>query len=64
MNLIRLDSFGILLLAFLFVRRDLSIVIYAVMSSEVCQENPMEGRLAVDKFKGDDDCYHFGPQTD
>jgi len=64
MNLIRLASSGIIFLAFLVVRGDLTIVTYAVMSSEVWGENPMEGGLAIDKFKGGDDRYHFWPQTD
>lgn len=64
MNLIRLECLGIVFLDLLVVRGDLTIAIYAVMSSEVCGENLIVGRLAVDKFKGDDDCYHFWPQAD
>lgn len=61
MNLIRLDSLGLVLLAFLVTRGVLTIVICAVMSSEVCEENPMEGRLAVVKSRGDVGCYCLFP---
>lgn len=43
----RLESFGIIFLALLLVQRDLTVLIYAVISSKICRENPVEGRLAL-----------------
>lgn len=54
MNLIRLESLGMMFLPLLVMRGDP--IICVVMPAEVCEENPIKGKSGVEEFKGVNDC--------